>query len=128
MYRDICKAFDCVNHEVILQRNEEVDIVGSLTDRTQYAIHQGIRSTSARVNTGIPQGSNLGLTLFLVYANDMCCMGMRSTAIQFADDTVMYYSDDNLNALNITVQQDLDKFSSWCRFNKLKVNAGRIYM
>ena len=101
MYLDICKAFDCVNHELLLQKLKEVGITGSckawlcnfLTNRTQYVVNQGMRSMPARVNTGIPQGSNLGPTLFLVYVNDMCCMGLRSTVIQFADDTVVYYSD-----------------------------------
>ena len=41
------------------------------------------------------------------------------------DDTVVYSSDNNLNALNNTVQEDLDKITKWCYFNKLKINAGK---
>ena len=52
-------------------------------------------------------------------------MRLRSTVIQFADDTVVYYSDENLNTLNNTVQEDLDKITKWCYFNKLKINAGK---
>ena len=60
VYLDICKAFDCVNHELLLQKLKEVGITGSckawlcnfLNNRTQYVVNQGMRSMPARVNTG----------------------------------------------------------------------------
>ena len=88
-------------------------------------MNQGIRSKHAKVNTGIPQGSNLGPTLFLIYVNDMYCMNLKSTVAQFADDTVLYYSDNDIDVLCNTVQKDLNEVSGWCCFNKLKVNAAK---
>ena len=131
---DICKAFDCVNHKLLLQKLEEIGIgdkckdwlCNFLTERTQYVMNQGIRSKYAKVNTGIPQGSNLGPTLFLIYVIDMYCMNLKSTVAQFADDTVLYYSDNDIDVLCNTVQKDLNEVSGWCCFNKLKVNAAKM--
>ena len=55
----------------------------------KYVVVDGEKSNYINVESGVPQGSLLGPSLFLFYINDMPC-GMNSTVRLFADDTIAY--------------------------------------
>jgi hypothetical protein len=80
-------------------------------NRTQVVAVDGETSDKVHVESGVPQGSVLGPSLFLFYINDMP-QGLYSTVRLFADDTIVYLtvsSDSDCSKL----QSDLDKLAKW---------------
>ena len=82
-----------------------------LGNRSQQVVIDGEESDSIPVNSGVPQGSVLGLILFLTYINDLPG-GISSQVRLFADDTALYLTikgEEDSSAL----QTDLDTLSVW---------------
>ena len=95
IYLDFAKAFDKVDHEILLQKLKICGIIGKLfswiekfiTNRHQFVNIKGFNSVLALVISGVPQGSVLGPILFLIYINDLKKCLKSSSASSFADDT-----------------------------------------
>lgn len=93
---DFAKAFDKVNHSLLLHKLHHHGIRGEtktwisnfLNDRTQTVVVEGFSSDPVPVRSGVPQGSVLGPCLFLVYINDLPA-NLTSSVRLFADDTAM---------------------------------------
>ena len=102
VYFDISKAFDRVWHRGLLLKLEAIGIRGNLlnwfkdylTDRSQCVVIKGEQSCYKSVLAGVPQGSVLGPTLFLVYINDIV-NNLESLVKMFADDTKPTYQSRN---------------------------------
>ena len=62
-----------------------------LQDRAIKVVVDSQSSTPRRINAGIPQGSVLGPTLFLVYTDDLPDGALSRIGI-YADDTIAYSS------------------------------------
>ena len=103
---DIRKCFDCIPYDGLLAkldhygiRNTEHQWFNSyLSNRTQYTVFNGDKSANIALTTGIPQGSVLGPCLFLLYVNDLVTVIKNSTINIYADDTLIYVSDECINA------------------------------
>ena len=92
---DLKKAFDTVNHEILLRKferygfgNKALDLLSNyLTNRTQRCQLNGMLSDQRGITCGIPQGSILGPLLFIIYINDLPNCLKHTTPRMFADDT-----------------------------------------
>jgi len=103
---DFSKAFDKVSHSLLIHKLDQYGIKGKtnacitgfLSDKTQRVVIEGEKSDIIKVESGVPQGSVLGPSLFLFYINDMPD-NITSTVRLFADDT--------------QPQEDLNKLAKW---------------
>ena len=128
IYLDFRKAFDTVPHLRLLSKLDAYGISGNLKawissfllNRKQRVSVDGVYSEWQDVKSGIPQGSVLGPTLFVLFINDLPDI-IASTAKIFADDTKLFRtitSDQDFN----TLQEDLNKLSEWARKWNMQFN------
>ena len=89
-----------VDHKIMLHKLEYYGIRGVqlkwfasyLDSRTQRVLCNGAQSKLGPIKYGVPQGSNLGHFLFLLYINDLALVSPTLFFIIFADDTNVFYS------------------------------------
>ena len=72
---------------------------------------------------GVPQGSILGPLLFLLYINDLQFASDLLDPIMFADDTNLFYSNEDINTAFLKVNDELQKINEWLISNKLSHNV-----
>ena len=100
IFLDIAKAFEMVNHDIILKNLKYYGICGLsvnlfkfyLVGRYQYVKINNAKSNNKAIVCGVPQRSVLGLLFFLIYINDTYKSGPKVYFHLFADDTCLFYS------------------------------------
>ena len=120
VYLDFQKAFDKVPHKRLLAKLKAYGLQGNILDwisnflsnRLQRVVVRRTYSEWSKVISGVPQGSVLGPTLFIIYVNDLpdC---INSFVGIFADDTKIYRPISCLND-SVVLQQDINSLSKWC--------------
>ena len=128
---DLKKAFDTVNHNILLEKLNYAGIKNNLlkliknylTNRSQRTICNGKLSEIQDITCGVPQGSILGPLFFILYINDIEEMLGESTFQLYADDTVIYCSDKSIDLAEKRLQNLMNKFYKWCMQNVLTINT-----
>ena len=129
IYFDFAKAFDSVNHDIILNKlKQQFDIDGTLLKfiknylqyRKQCVVIGGAQSEYRTVKSGVPQGSIIGPLLFVLFINDMQDYVSEGTHIAlYADDTKIWRRINNWSDHEI-LQNDIDALFNWAQTNKMK--------
>jgi hypothetical protein len=141
---DISKAFDRVWHKSLISKLPSFGIYPSLCNllsdflsgRSIAAVVDGHRSSFKPINSGVPQGSVLSPTLFLLFINDL--LSITSSPIHsYADDSTLHYSfhferrptqSQLAHARTVALEQltsDLSRISNWGRENMVVFNASK---
>ena len=134
IYFDFAKAFDSVNHDIILKKlKHQFNIDGTLLkfimnylkDRQQRVIIGGSQSGLKSVRSGVPQGSILGPLFFVLFINDMSeCVSEGTSIALYADDTKIWRKIVGWEDHEI-LQRDINALQCWADKNKMKFHPDK---
>ena len=104
VFLDLQKAFDTVNHDILLRKLDYYGIRGVtnnwfrsyLQDRMQFTSVNGYQSNMRKLKCGVPQGSVLGPLIFILVINDLHLAAQYSSGHQFTDDTNLLLVEKSL--------------------------------
>ena len=127
VFIDLRKAFDTVEHKVLLSKLPLKGIVDGelhwianyLSGRYQYVQYDGVKSDRELVKYGVPQGSILGPLLFPLQMNDLVKSVENCNIQMYADD---YTSHSNISAIEQTLTSEMNNVSKWLDKNRLIIN------
>eukprot|EP00794_Sanderia_malayensis_P000906 gene906-209_t len=130
VFIDFKKAFDTINHKVLLKKLHATGISGSvyeliesyLKDRCQYVEINGKKSKLKLVEVGVPQGSLLGPRLFAIYVNDLPTAAKIGEIHMYADDTTVSVIRDTVDEAIIAINFITEDLNNWCNHNKLTIH------
>ena len=133
VFVDLQKAFDTVDHKILLSKLEFYGIRGIsnqwfnsyFNNRKQFVSINGIYSDVTNIQYGVPQGSVLGPLLFLIYINDLHSTIKFCTTRHFADDTNILIKNKSLKQLKKQLNLDLRNLCNWLKSNKISLNASK---
>ena len=133
---DLSKAFDTIEHRILLQKLEVYGIRGnalawfdSYLSNNKLKVkcrtisnNKEAKSDEYPVNYETPQGSCLGPLIFLIFVNDLHLHLQHSECVQFVDDTTLVFTHRNLNYLHFSIESELTCIQDWFNANKLTLN------
>ena len=136
VFVDLQKAFDTVDHQILLVKLNHYWICGvpndwfksHLSDRHQYVSINGYESGLAAINCGVPQGTVLWPLLFLLYINDLNQAIKYCKVHHFADDTNLLCVSNSIKKLNKQFNADLKHLVNWLNANKISLDVKKTEM
>ena len=131
-FLDLRKAFDTINHRILLQKLEYYGFRGHCyrflrsyyQNRKQYVHVNGYSSSTQKIETGVPQGSILGPLCFSLFINDMP-LAVEEETVQFADDAAFVLTSPTLEGLLEKISNLFSDLSAYLNINNLVPNASK---
>ena len=128
---DLSKAFDCVDHDILLSKLKWYGIhepslqwINSyISDCEHFVSWNQTHSPLFNLYIGVPQGSILGPLLFLIYINDIINSSNILSFDLFADDTIAYVQHDSIDGAIQVLNSELAKVAEWFDSNKLTLDV-----
>ena len=133
IFLDLTKAFDTVNHNILLAKLHNYGIRGVandllrsyLTNRYQYVTIGNTSSSKQPIKCGVPQGSVLGPLLFLIYINDIANCSKIGKIRIFADDTSAFVEGTKVNEVISNSEILMNDLNNWFKSNKLTLSTNK---
>lgn len=134
VYMDFSKAFDRVNHSLLIAKLKALGVAGSalswihsyVSNRVLYVRAGGVVSDPIVVPSGVPQGSHCGPVLFCLFLVDLGQHILNSKTLLFADDLKIFKAVKSLSDAE-SMQDDLDLVAEWCLANKMDLNVNKCF-
>lgn len=133
IYFDIMKAFDAVQHDLLLRKLEALGIRGKflewfgtyLKNRKQRVKINNVLGEIKITTSGVPQGSCLGPLLFIVYVNEVLKLSLNGSVFSYADDTAVLYKEKTSTRLIRKMNEDMQVLQKWFSSHSLLPNLNK---
>ena len=133
---DLSKAFDCLNHDLLIAKLEAYGfghsalafIFDYMENRKQRVKVDGSYSSWKDLKKGVQQGSILGPLLFNIFINDIFYFVDKSKLANFADDNTNYATEKNILKLLQLLKDESTAVLQWFRVNEMKSNDDKLHL
>ena len=133
IFLDFGKAFNTVNHEILLTNLEYYGVRGITHELIKCYLSEPLQCVKIRqtvfdfknIICGVPQGNVLGALLFLIHINDIYQSDPIAAFHLFADDIALFCANKNINQLKNNINTSLDNIANWLKANKLTFNVDK---
>ena len=130
VFLDFRKAFDLVDHSILIDKlslykcqGPDLNLISSYLQSRQQVIDSGKGlSTPAYIKSGVPQGSILGPTLFLIFINDLPLHMEYCDIDLFADDATFHANGKTKSEVEPKLQTDGNNSKSWAKHHKMQIH------